>query len=185
MKRFYLTKPLIVASVFALGAETIPVLADDQPDEYNTMLVKHEDGSSQSFLLDEIRHITFQPDADSFVVLKKSGELQTFAFDDASHLAFVTSGENSLSSQMDDALKSRTYRLPNGNIAVCPGNKTGGRLLIAIIDMNGRICRQQTFTTLLGDAYVLDGNDLKEGVYMIHLQSTQYTETLKYLHSHR
>lgn len=185
MKKFYLLKPLMATGVFAIGAGCIPVLADEQPDEYNSMLVKHEDGRSESFLLDEIRHITFQPEADSFVILKKAGESHTFAFDDASHLAFVTSEPTSLTPQTDVSLKSRIYRLPNGNIAVCPGQETEGWLLISIIDMNGRICRQQTFTSLKGDAYVLEGNDLKQGIYMIHLKSAEYTETLKYLHSHR
>ena len=146
----------------------------------NTLFVNEASGTKTSFVLSDIRKLTFP--AGSITVTKKDLTSKTFTLSDISYLNFniLPTGISAFKAK-ESSIK--LYPNPATNqLHVSFESVNTGKLLLEIHDMHGRIIQYQDINRQIGtNLAVLNIAELPAGLYICLIHNGSKIETIKFL----
>lgn len=146
----------------------------------NTLFVNEASGTKTSFVLSDIRKLTFP--AGSITVTKKDLTSKTFTLSDISYLNFniLPTG---ISAFKDQGSKIKLFPIPaTDQLHINYESLKAGKLLLEIHDIHGRLLQQQNISSQSGtNEALVNVAELPAGLYICILQNGSKIETIKFL----
>ena len=136
-------KILIFNSILLLSLELTTILAQ------NNLLVNEHFGMQSSFLLNNIRKLTFTSGNISFSLLK--GDMRVFALNNISNLRFNTMANNVIPRQSLDANNSKLYPNPvTEKLQIKYELTKPENVLLEIVNLQGKLIYQNNSISKVG-----------------------------------
>lgn len=144
--------------------------------------IKSKSGTIDSYAISTIKKMTFS--SGNMTISKKDLTANSFVITAVSHMFF---GNDMLNNavKIDNNLNNKLCLYPNPSVdlmSVRFSSKSSDKVLVAVIDLQGRIVLKETFSSQLGiNSHVINVSELHHGLYLIQLQHDNVIESTKFI----